>query len=71
MLENYRPDLVFLDLQMPVMDGQTFLGHLRQDERFGNLPVIVVTAKSLSPTEQKRLESQVARVLIKGDLISA
>ena len=56
---------------MPVMDGQTFLGHLRQDERFGQLPVIVVTAKSLSPAEQKRLESQVARVLIKGDLISA
>ena len=70
-LQNYRPDLVFLDLQMPVMDGQTFLGHLRQDERFGQLPVIVVTAKSLSPAEQKRLESQVARVLIKGDLISA
>ena len=70
-LQNYRPDLVFLDLQMPVMDGQTFLGHLRQDERFGQLPVIVITAKSLSPAEQKRLESQVARVLIKGDLISA
>ncbi len=70
-LQNYRPDLVFLDLLMPVMDGQTFLCHLRQDERFGQLPVIVITAKSLSPVEQKRLESQVARVLIKGDLISA
>ena len=70
-LQNYRPDIVFLDLQMPVMDGQTFLGHLRQDERFGQLPVIVITAKSLTPAEQKRLESQVACVLIKGDLISA
>lgn len=70
-IQNYRPDVIFLDLQMPVMDGQSFLWHLRQDERFGRLPVIVITAKTLTPEEKKRLEGQGARVLIKGDLLPA
>jgi signal transduction histidine kinase/CheY-like chemotaxis protein/HAMP domain-containing protein len=71
LLENWRPDVIFLDLQMPVMDGQTFLQQLRHDERFSRLPVIVLTAKSLTAAEQKSLESHSARVLTKGDLLPA
>ena len=71
LLENWRSDVIFLDLQMPVMDGQTFLQQLRHDERFSRLPVIVLTAKSLTAAEQKSLESHSARVLTKGDLLPA
>ena len=38
------PDLILLDLMMPVMDGCTFLSHLRRDSRWQHLPVIVLTA---------------------------
>lgn len=38
------PDLILLDLQMPVMDGYEFLGQLRNRTTYGRTPVLVVTA---------------------------
>ena len=40
------PDLILLDLMMPDMDGVTFLRMLRRSERWGRLPVIVLTGAS-------------------------
>jgi len=39
-----RPDVMVLDLHMPVLDGAGVLGSLRADPATANLPVIVVTA---------------------------
>jgi len=39
-----RPALILLDLHMPVMDGYTFLYHVRDDSRIENVPIIVITA---------------------------
>ncbi len=66
-LEHYRPDLIILDLMMPVMDGTSFLRVLRADQRFIGLPVVVVTAKQLNETERRELEMRVAAVVQKGD----
>ena len=38
------PDIVVLDLNMPVMDGLTMLKRLRADAAFAELPVLVLTA---------------------------
>jgi CheY-like chemotaxis protein len=38
------PCLVLLDLMMPVMDGWQVLGALREAERLGDIPVVVVSA---------------------------
>jgi CheY-like chemotaxis protein len=46
-LEAAPADLVILDLAMPVMDGVTALRQLRADNRFGELPVIMLTASGL------------------------
>lgn len=48
--ESYRlPDLILLDLQMPVMDGETFLKTLPEAGIAGatNIPVVAVTASRL------------------------
>ena len=41
------PDLVFLDLQMPLQDGFSVIRELRNDSRFQNLPVVAVTASAM------------------------
>lgn len=69
-LENFTPDVVLLDLQMPVMDGFTFLKEIRSMPDYLRLPVIVLTAKNLSDEERKILEEQVSKVMLKGNLFS-
>jgi PAS domain S-box-containing protein len=66
-LEGFDADLVILDLTMPVMDGLAFLDALRRDARHVRLPVIVVTAKDLTPQEVERLGKDGSVVLRKGD----
>jgi CheY-like chemotaxis protein len=52
LIQKQRPDLVLLDLRMPVMDGLTFLGRLRQGDTF-SIPVVVVTVESDPTVRQK------------------
>jgi CheY-like chemotaxis protein len=61
-----RPELIVLDLMMPEMDGFEFVIALRARPEWSRVPVLVVTAKSLSGQERARLEGHVARVLQKG-----
>ena len=39
-----RPDLILLDLMMPVMDGWQFRDAQRQDPSFARIPVVVISA---------------------------
>ena len=41
-----KPDLIILDITMPVMDGSTMLKTLRQDPELKATPVIMLTAES-------------------------
>jgi PleD family two-component response regulator len=44
-VEAVHPDILLLDLEMPLMDGFEVLAALRADERNSHLPVIVVTGR--------------------------
>jgi PAS domain S-box-containing protein len=66
-LKDEWPDLVLLDLMMPVMDGFEFLEHFRELDGADEVPVIVVTAKDLSVQERKELGSRVAGVVAKEE----
>ena len=41
-----RPDLVILDINMPLMDGLEMCRRLRQDEDFGDVPVLFLTSRN-------------------------
>ena len=59
------PQLIMLDLTMPVMDGFTFLRTLRDDPAHREIPVVVLSARDLSPVDWGRLQGA-DRVLTKG-----
>ena len=50
------------------MDGFEVLGELRARSAWRTIPVVVVTAKDLTPEDRQRLNGQAERVLAKGAL---
>jgi DNA-binding response OmpR family regulator len=46
-----RPDLVVLDVMMPVVDGREVLLHIRQSETTREMPVILMSASPLTVVE--------------------
>jgi threonine synthase len=70
LIRRERPDLILLDLMMPEMDGFTLLEILKKEEEdLRKVPIIVVTAKELSPAEKRRLDGQVESLLQKGSFM--
>ena len=51
-LKDRKPDVIILDLMMPEMDGFSFLRAIRNEEEYRDIPVIVVTAKSLTDDDR-------------------
>jgi len=45
-LSDVKPDVILLDLRMPLMDGLTTLEILKNDTELSKIPVIVITANS-------------------------
>ncbi|WP_408836547.1 response regulator [Acidisphaera sp. L21] len=66
-LASATPQLILLDLTMPVMDGFTFLHTLRGQPGGADIPVVVLSARDLSKTDRDRLGSA-DRVIRKGDV---
>ncbi|NJN88332.1 MAG: response regulator [Leptolyngbyaceae cyanobacterium SL_7_1] len=61
------PSLILLDLMMPEMDGFQFLNVVRHHPDWRSVPVLVITALDLTPTEQRQLNGSVEQVLQKGN----
>ena len=65
-LAEAAPAAILLDLMMPEMDGFEFLARLRKKQAWQAIPVIVVTAKTLSAADHKRLKGSVEMLVEKG-----
>lgn len=70
MTAERAPDLVILDLMMPGMDGFAVLEAFRRQETTAAVPVVVVTAKELTPAEERRLQGRISRLMTKGEFLS-
>ncbi len=69
LINREHPDLIILDLMMPEMDGFAVLDALKANADTAQIPVIVSTAKELTPEEKLRLKGQIQTLLQKGDFM--
>ena len=69
-IRSDRPDLVVLDLMMPEMDGFSVIEALRAKQETATIPIIVATAKELTPDEKNRLSGHIQALLQKGDFLN-
>ncbi|WP_420566892.1 response regulator [Thalassovita sp.] len=51
------PDLILLDMSLPVMDGWEAAGHLKSNDKTKAIPVIALTAHAMAGDKEKALEA--------------
>jgi CheY-like chemotaxis protein len=57
MIEQAQPDLLLLDIGMPVLDGFVVIRKVRENPRLAPLPVVAVTAYAMRGDREKILSS--------------
>jgi signal transduction histidine kinase/DNA-binding response OmpR family regulator len=64
---DVRPDVVIVDLNMPIMDGFGFLEGIRAMPSCADIPVIVLTGREFSADDRSKLRGA-SQILNRGDL---
>lgn len=57
MTKDLRPDLVLMDLSLPVKDGWTATREIKADEALQKIPVIALTAHAMQGDKERALEA--------------
>ena len=65
LVRQHMPDLVLMDLAMPVMDGREAMRVLRDDPRTAGVPIVVLTAMALSVDRDRMIAEGFNGLLIK------
>ena len=52
-IAKQRPDLILMDIQLPIMDGYTATSQIKADPALRSIPIIAVTSYALAVEEKK------------------
>ena len=63
--QNERPDLIFLDLMMPRMDGWEVLHRLKEKDQTSRIPVVLLTAKTSEEDQMRGWEEGILEYISK------
>lgn len=66
-MRAFMPDIVFLDVMMPKMDGFQVLNHAKINPAIQGIPVVVITNLSTGDDNQKLIQKGAAAVVVKSD----
>lgn len=64
-LKLSKPDFIFLDILMPVMNGLEFLKNLRKSEEYKDIPVTVISANSQKDLVKEFIDLGVTDFILK------
>lgn len=65
MVAELHPDVVLMDLRMPVMDGLEATRRIKRDSDTRHIPVIAITAHAVESAPDEALEAGCSEILIK------
>ena len=57
MSKSENPDLILMDLSLPIMDGWEATSTIKADDNTKNIPIIVLTAHAMAGDREKALEA--------------
>ena len=57
MAKSENPELILMDLGLPVIDGWEATNQIKNDDKTKNIPIIVLTAHAMSGDREKALEA--------------
>ncbi len=66
MAEHLHPDLILLDLMMPEFSGFDVVDALQQNPSMAAIPVLVLTAKIITPEDRRRLNGHILKIMEKA-----
>ena len=56
-VRNHNPELVLMDIQMPVMDGIDAIKSLRADRSFASIPILALTSRAMIGDQDRCIEA--------------
>ena len=65
MLQRNTPDVIFLDVSMPGVDGFEVMAYFRRLPQFKDIPVIIVTSDDQPETAEKAKSTGVLTLIVK------
>lgn len=65
-INSCKPDLIILDIMMPALDGFQVVNLLKENNWTKDIPVLILTAKDLTPLEKKMLHLGATKILMKS-----
>lgn len=66
--EKFQPDLILLDLQMPEMNGDKALAHIRANEWGKDIPVIILTNLGAEESPKELKDLGIHSYIVKAEL---
>ena len=63
LLQDVKPDIMLLDIEMPRMDGFELARHMRNDTEYRDIPIIMITSRTGDKHRNRALELGVKRYL--------
>jgi CheY-like chemotaxis protein len=56
-LKSFTPDVILMDMMMPVMDGMSLIHILQSNKEWSSIPVIIVSARSFPEDRENALRA--------------